>query len=340
MAIKKKATAKGKTPAVKREKKTAKDPAGHELSAETPQAVPAVPHVVEQGVMIEPYPAPAASSAANAWAPADEYDVPRVFQNAWAYFKNAFPVNFLASLATALAIVPVFFTFFSMMADRTKMAVPNIGRIFLLEIFYFIILWYAVAFMITVFNRRGLGKNWDKPGIAPIFAASFMGALRMIVLMLIFIGCIILIMLPFGLIAVFASKTAAVTALVIEIIAYLAILVLMVYLMLIFGPSMVITVIEPKIIEALRESARITKGKRLKILLTYFLAMLIVFGAEIVIIIPAAIIAAFAVKAAAAATALFLVAGFILLVLFMAVVMPLGYAYYYSIYNEAKNTVK
>jgi hypothetical protein len=337
MAIKKKtAVKKGKIRTAKPVKKSVEK----ELSTEAGQAVPSVPYVVQQSVKIEPYQAAGTAPAANAWAPANEYDVQRVFQNTWTFFRNAFWVNFLASLAPALAIVPVFFAFFGMMADKTKMGMENFGRIFLLEFFYFIILWYLVAFMITVFNRRGLGKSWDKPGIAPIFGASFMGALRMIVLMLIYVACIILIMLPFGIIAVLASKTAAVAVIVMVVIAYLAMLVLMVYLMLVFGPSMVIAVIEPKIIQALKESARITKGKRLRILLTYFLAMVIAFGAEIVIIIPVAIIAAIAAKAAAAATALLAVVGIILLVILVTTLTPLGYAYYYSIYNEAKNTVK
>ena len=253
-------------------------------------------------------------------------------------------MNFLALLVPALAAIPFFFMFFSAMKDMTNTAKPDFGRIFSLEFLLIIIFWYLMAFIITVYNRRGLGKNWDKPGIAPVFGAAFMGLLRVIVIMLIFMGCMILLMIPFVLVAVLASKSSAGAVIVLLIIAYLALLVLMVYLALVFSPSIIIAVIEPKIIKALRESARITKGKRLKILLTYFLGGLIVIGLEIVIVVPVAIIAAIAAKAAATATVLltivFTIVGFILMVFFVAMVMPLSYAYYYSIYNEAKNMVK
>jgi hypothetical protein len=269
----------------------------------------------------------------------DEYSIGRVFKNTWDYYKNAFMVNFLATLLPAIALIPVFIDFFRIVSDKAKLPASAFGQIALLELILFIILWYMMAFITTVYDRRGLGERWERPGMGDIFVSSLTGFLRMFVLVLIYMGCFIVIMIPFVIIAAATAKTGAI-GVIVTLITYLAMLTLIVYLMLIYGPSMTIAILEPKIIKALKESARMTKGKRLKMLLTYLLAIAVVFGAEIAVIIPVGITAALAAKAGTTAVGIMAAVGVFLFVIFVAMAMPLGYAYYYSIYNEAKTTAR
>jgi hypothetical protein len=310
-------------------------PAAAETVAEK---IPVIPHVVEQTVKIEPY--PAIVMAAPAQPQSDEYSINRVFRNTWIYFKKSFWINFGAALLPAIAIVPFFVTFFKNFSDSAK--VPSLagaafGELAVIELVYCLVFWYLMAFITTVYDRRGTGEKWERPGIGSIFLSSLAGFLRLIALMLAYIGAFILFLVPFILLAVLIGQKAEVLIAIIIIIGYLAMLVLMVYAMLAFGPAMVIAVLEPKIIKALKESAAMTKGKRVKILLTHLMAFLVILGFEVAVMVPAGIIAAFAAKAAAEMIA---AAGVIFLVLFMALFMPLCYAYYYAIYIEAKTTVK
>ena len=328
---KKKVLKKVKKTVVKRIKKA--------VERKTVSGVMAVtPHIVEQMVKIEPY--PAIVTAAPAQEKADEYSIQRVFKKTWGYFKKSFWINFAAALLPAIAIVPFFAMFLKDFSDNAKVpsaAGAAFGQLAVMELVYCVVFWYLMAFITTVYDRRGMGEKWERPGIASVFIASLAGFARLIALMLVYIGCFILFLVPFVLLVVLAGQKAGVLIALIILIGYLAMLVLMVYVMLTYGQAMVIAVLEPKIIKALKESAIMTKGKKAKILLTHLMAVLIMIGVEVAVMIPAGIIAAFAANAA---VAIITTAGSILIILFIAIVMPLCYAYYYSMYIEAKTTIR
>lgn len=264
-----------------------------------------------------------------------KYDVFRVFKNTWKYFINAANVNISAGLVSCLALGLFFLWFFKFFSDKSKLLPSEMGTFFLSYIIMIIGFSYIVTFMITAYHRRGLGEKWIQPGIAGIFKSSFGGLLRVFVLSLIYMLFFILFLIPFFLIGFFSGEN---NMPVVIIIGYVSLIVFSVYMMIIYGPAYIIAIIEPKIIKALKESAKITKGKRLKILLTMFMLLVAIVGVEIVLILPAGVI--MGLVAAKIAPGVMIGIAAIIFIPVVAVLMQLMYAFQYSVYHEVKTTVK
>jgi hypothetical protein len=266
-------------------------------------------------------------------SPENKYEVGRVLKNTWAYYKNAFWVNFLIMIIPCACVVPFFMKMTALASDKAELT-SHMGQF---VGYYFVlafIFWYMIVIMTIIFDSRGLGKDWNRPGITGVLVSSLTGFLRMMVLFLIYFGCFIAAILPFVLIGVLVGQKAAVFVIVP---AYLILIVSCIYASLVFGPALVITIIEPKILKALKESAEITKGKRGKILFTYLTAMLIAIAAEFALMIPIGITVFIMARIT---SGVLITIGVTLLGLIIAMLIPITYAFIYSIYNEAKTTVK
>lgn len=286
---------------------------------------PAVVHAQEPAPVAIPTP------------PEYTYDIIRVCKNSWYYFKSGFWKNLFFSIISIALMAPLYIMVFKVQSAEFKLY--SYLKIFGLEILYMVYFLFFMSYLFNYYHRYGSEKHAGTPGKGPFFRSVFIGGLRIAAISLLMMLILFVLMAPFVIIMLM-TKGSNVALVISAVLMYVVILGGMIYFGIVYGPSFVIAAIEPKIIKALAESEKITRGKRGKIFLTWLLYYAIMMAVEMVIVVPVMIGAVlYAAVKSPIVNVIIVLLSVVVGVLFACFVLYI-YAFYYSLYRECKDSAQ